>query len=99
MKTSILPAIVIGAASLVLSSSVIAGTNTSQPVEPVAGLFHATGSALSGVGHAAVGVVGGVVGGVAHGTAYVLRGVTHTSTKVMSGHEMTTKHQVKHVNY
>lgn len=96
MKTSILPAIVIGAASLVLSSSVIAGTSTSQPVEPVAGLFHATGSVLSGVGRAAV----GVVGGVAHGTAYVLHGVTHTSTKVMPDHTMTTKnHQVRHVNY
>ena len=99
MKTIlILPAVVLGAASLVLSTSVVAETQhyNHQPVNPITGLAHATGTVVSGVGHVAV----GVVSGVAHGTAYIFNGVAHTTKKIVSGNKTTTvHHQVKHVNY
>lgn len=91
MKTiMILPAIVLGAASLVLSTGVVAGTRNS--VNPVTGIANATGNVISGVGHVATGVVGGVgygatqvVKGVAHGTTYIVNGVVHTTAGILSG--------------
>ena len=91
----ILPAIILGAASLGLSASVVAGTSTNTPADPVTGFFHATGKVVSGVGHATANVVGGVV----HGTAHVVGGAVHTTGKVLSGHNTKTMHhQVKNVN-
>ena len=95
MKTIlILPAIILGAASFALSTSVVAGTYSKQPVDPVTGFFHATGDVVSGVGKAAV----NVVGGVAHGTAYVVKGVAHTTTTALSGGKSSPRHHVRHVN-
>ena len=94
MKTiMILPAFVLGAASLALSTSVVAGTYTHHPIR---GIAHGTGEVVSGVGHVAV----GVVGGVAHGTAYVVKGVANTTKYVLTGGKTsTTHHHASHVSY
>ncbi len=98
MKTIlILPAIVLGAASLAMSTAVIANTNTHQtkPVNPVTGLVNATGSVITGVGHVTL----GAVGGVAQGTAYVLNGVAHTTSVLSGGHTKVVHHQTTRVKH
>lgn len=88
MKTIlILPAIVLGAASLGLSTSAVAAKYTdTRPVGPVPGFFNATGHVISDIGKGAA----RVVGGVAQGTGYVVRGVAHTTTGVVKGVAHTT---------
>lgn len=79
-KLLMLPAIVLGAASLVLSASAVAANYHHRTVNPVTGLatgvLNAGGTVITGVGQATV----GVASGVAHGTAYFANGVARTTT-------------------
>ena len=103
MKTSlILPTIILGAASLLLSTGALATasyTQSTRHVDPVTGLVTSTEGLLVGVGNASVGLVGGVVrgtghviGGVEKGTMHVVKGVAHTTTGVVSGHHYHHHH-------
>lgn len=69
----VLPAIVIGAASLVFSAGALAESRDTTSSNPVTGLVHATGHAISAVGHGTV----NAVAGVAHGTGKVVTGAVH----------------------
>ena len=74
MKTLlILPAIVLGAASLVMSTSALAMSRDTTSPDPLTGLVRSTGHFLVGVGHGTAHVVGGVV----HGTGKLVTGVAH----------------------
>ena len=74
MKTLlVLPAIVIGAASLVFSAGAIAESRDITSSNPVTGLVNATGHALYAVGHGTV----NAVTGVAYGTGKVVKGAVH----------------------
>ncbi len=64
--SKILPVIVLGAASLTLSTSVMADNLFT-------GIGNATSAVVTGVGHATTYVVGGVV----HGTEHVVHSTTH----------------------
>lgn len=70
--SKILPAIVLGAASLSVSTTLMAG-------DLFTGIGNATTSVVRGVGNATTYVVDGVV----HGTKYVTHGVVHTTKAVM----------------
>jgi len=82
--SKILPAIVLSAASLGLSTSVLADN-------PLTWVGHTTGAIVTGVGTATTDVVGGAV----HGTTYVVHGVTH----MWDGHKTVhhNKHLHHHV--
>ena len=79
---ALIPALVLGAASIALSTSALAN-------DPVTGVLNATGDVLNGVGNAA----GSVAGGVANGTADVARG---TNRALTGGHRYRGHHHHHH---
>ena len=79
-----LPAIVFGAAALVLSTSVLADN-------PLTWVGNTTSAVVTGVGSATTHVVGGVV----DGTTHVVHGVTHTTKTMWNGHKT---HHAKHMH-
>jgi len=82
-KSTILPAIVLGAAALVSTNVMAEGFFT--------GVGNAVGAVATGIGNATTHVVGGVV----HGTTYVVHGVVHTTTDVFGGeHHVVHTHHV-----
>ena len=72
---SILPAVLLGAASLAFSAGAIADTYVYT--DPVTGLVRTTGAVVGGVGGAAVGLVGGTVQGVGDVVGGTANGLTH----------------------
>lgn len=103
MKTSlILPTIVLGAASLVMSASALATESQNLLNHPIRTTVDTTENVVSGVGHAAVGLVGGalnatgtVITGVARGTGQVVTGIVHAPSHVLHHHK-ATHHMNKH---
>ena len=99
MKTSlIIPAIVLGAASFVLSSSVMAYSTTTRTTT-----YHGydpVGSFFGGVGQAAHGVVRGTgqaVHGVVRGTGQAVRGTVRGTRTFVGGRQYkTTTTTVRH---
>ena len=91
---SLVPAIVLGVASLALSASTFAG----QSADPLTGLANGTGQVLTGIGNAA----GSVVVGIVKGTSDVVNGVANGTSDVAKGTNKALSndqsHKTKHTH-